>query len=111
MNTIFFLAQAAPASGQGSPLSMLVPFLCIGIIFYFLVIRPQSQKAKQAQALITALKTGDKIVTSGGLHGLISNVKETTVIVKIADNVKVEIDKAAVITVTKAAAAEAVTVS
>ncbi len=88
---------------------MFVPFICIGVIFYFLVIRPQSQKTKQVQSLISALKTGDEIVTTGGIHGRISNVKETTVILKIADNVKIEIDKAAVGSVTKAATAEAVT--
>jgi len=100
-----FLAQT-PAASQpppqaGSPLSMLVPFVCIGVIFYFLAIRPQSQRQKQHDALVKTLKTGDKVITSGGIHGLVSNVKETTVIVKIADNVKIEVDKAAVSTVLK----------
>ena len=111
MNLFLHLAQAAPASSN--PFGMLIPFLCIGVIFYFLVIRPQSQKTKQMQALISSLKTGDKVVTNGGIHGLISNVKETTVIVKIADNVKIEVDKAAVATVTKSSTApsEVATVS
>lgn len=104
-----FLADAAAAAGQQpSPLAgMFVPFACIGVIFYFLVIRPQNQKQKQHTALLSSLKTGDKIVTSGGLHGLVSNVKDTTVIVKVADNVKLEIEKSAVTSVAKRAEAAA----
>ena len=89
---------------------MLIPFICIGVIFYFLIIRPQSKRQKETEALVKSLKTGDKIVTNGGIHGLISNVKETTVIVKIADNVKIEVDKSAVTTVAKRTE-ETVTVS
>ena len=103
---LFTLAQAASPAGaspqsQSSGLSMMVPMICIFAIFYFLIIRPQGQKQKQQQALVNALKTGDKVVTSGGIHGMISNVKETTVIVKVADNVKIEVDKACVTNVTK----------
>jgi len=102
-SSFLFLAQAAAGSPQpANPLaSMFVPFACIAIIFYFLVIRPQNQKQKQQTELLKSLKTGDKIVTSGGVHGLIANVKETTVIVKVADNVKLEIEKSAVATVFK----------
>ena len=80
---------------------MLIPFLCIGVIFYFLIIRPQNKRQKEQDALIKSIKTGDEVVTSGGIHGRIANVKETTVIVKIADNVKIEVDKSAVATVAK----------
>ena len=82
---------------------MLVPFACIAVIFYFLIIRPQSAKQKEQDKMVKALKTGDKVVTGGGIHGLISNVKETTVIVKIADNVKIEVDKIAIAAVSKRA--------
>ena len=97
------LAQAAaPAAGQGpAALNMLVPMICIIAIFYFLAIRPQSQRQKQLDALVKAVKTGDKIVTSSGIHGLVSNVKDTTLIVKIADNVKIELEKSSVATVLK----------
>ncbi len=110
-STLFLLAQASGAAtgpqGQpGSPLGMLVPFACIGVIFYFLIFRPQAKKQKEHEALVKSIKTGDKVITSGGIHGLISNVKESTVIVKIAENVKVEIDKSAVATVSKAATVE-----
>lgn len=80
---------------------MVVPFVCIGIIFYFLIIRPQSKKAKEQQMLIESLKAGDKVITTGGIHGILISVKETTVTVKIADNVKIEVDKAAVAVASK----------
>lgn len=106
--SFLLLAQAPAASPQpGNPLAgMFVPFACIGVIFYFLVIRPQNQKQKQHNALLKSLKTGDKIITTGGVHGLVSNVKETTVIVKVADNVKLEIEKSAVTSVAKRAEAQ-----
>jgi preprotein translocase subunit YajC len=98
--TVLFFADAA-AQPQQSPLGMLIPFICIGIIFYFLIIRPQSRKQKEHTALLSSMKSGDKIVTSGGIHGLVLNIKEATVIVKIADNVKIEVDKSAVAVVSK----------
>lgn len=94
-----FLAQTAePQQGLGN---MLIPLVLMGAVFYFLLIRPQQKKQKEHQALVAALKTGDKVVTSAGIHGLIANVKESTVLVKVADNVKIEMDKAAVATVLK----------
>ncbi len=108
---LFSLADTAAAPAANSPFGMFIPFICIGVIFYFLIIRPQSQKTKQMQTLISSLKTGDKVITGGGIHGLISNVKDSTVIVKIADNVKIEVDKSAISTVTKPSASEPVVVS
>jgi preprotein translocase subunit YajC len=66
---------------------------------YFVMFRPQKKRQEQQQKLISTLKTGDRVVTNGGIHGLISNVKETTVIVKVADNVKIEMEKSAITTV------------
>ncbi|MEZ0255366.1 MAG: preprotein translocase subunit YajC [Chthoniobacter sp.] len=81
---------------------MIVPFVCVGVIFYFLIIRPQNQRQKQLTNLVATLKTGDKVVTNGGIHGIIANVKEgTTLSLKIADNVKIEIDKSAIANVIK----------
>ena len=73
----------------------------MGVIFYFLLIRPQQKRQKQHQQLMANLKTGDRVVTASGIHGLISNVKETTFLLKVADNVKIEIDKSAVAGVEK----------
>ena len=89
-----------PGGGIGS---FFVPLIFIFIIMYFVMIRPQKKRQEQQQKLIAALKTGDRVVTNSGIHGLISNVKETTVLVKVADNVKIEIDKSAITNVLKEA--------
>jgi preprotein translocase subunit YajC len=103
-----FLAQAqsaAPAApgpgGAGSFLNLLPFWFFIIVIMYFLMIRPQRKRQQEQQRLISALKTGDKIVTNAGIHGLIANVKETTVMLKIADNVKIEVEKSAITNVVK----------
>lgn len=93
------LDAAAGAPAAPSPVVQFAPLIFIGVIFYFLLIRPQQKQRKEQQKLIEALKTGDKVVTSAGIHGMISNVKDRTVLLKVADNVKIEIDKAAVATV------------
>jgi preprotein translocase subunit YajC len=100
-----FLAQAqsaAPPSMPGGGIgSFFVPLIFIFVIMYFVMIRPQKKRQEQQQKLIGSLKTGDRVVTNAGIHGLISNVKENTVLVKVADNVKIEMDKAAIATVLK----------
>jgi preprotein translocase subunit YajC len=103
----FSLAQTAPAGSN--PLGgMLVPMLAMGVIFYFLIIRPQGQRQKELKNLIASLKTGDKVVTSSGMHGIIANVKEGgTLLLKVADNVKIEINKDAIATVVKDPSASA----
>jgi preprotein translocase subunit YajC len=99
----FLTIADAAAQQQGGGSSFIIPMVAMVAIFYFLIIRPQNQKQKQLQSMMSSLKTGDKVVTAGGIHGLISNVKDKTVIVKIADNVKVEVDKASITSVTKEA--------
>ena len=89
-----------PGGGVGS---FFVPLIFIFIIMYFVMIRPQKKRQEQQKQLIASLKTGDRVVTNAGIHGLISNVKETTVLVKVADNVKIEIDKSAITNVLKEA--------
>ena len=99
-----FIAQAqsaSPAAGGPNPITSFIPLILIFIIMYFLLFRPQMRKQKEQQRLVSTLKTGDRVVTGSGIHGLISNVKETTVILKVADNVKIEIEKAAVANVLK----------
>ena len=68
---------------------------------YYVMLRPQMKRQKEQARLVSALKTGDRVVTASGIHGLISNVKDSTVIVKIADNVKIEMEKTAVTNVVK----------
>jgi preprotein translocase subunit YajC len=99
-----FLAQAQPAApspGPGGGFGFFVPFIFIFIIMYFMLFRPQKKRQQEQQRLISALKTGDKVVTNAGIHGLIANVKDTTVMLKVADNVKIEMDKSAITNVLK----------
>ncbi len=102
---INFLAQTPPATGP-NPLASFVPIILIFVIMYFLLFRPQMKRQKAQAKLVSALKTGDRVVTASGIHGLISNVKDHTVILKIADNVKIEIEKTAVTSVVMADAAK-----
>jgi preprotein translocase subunit YajC len=100
---MFAQAQTgSPASMPGGGIgSFFVPLIFIFIIMYFVMIRPQKKRQEQQQKLIGALKTGDRVVTNAGIHGLISNVKDSTVLVKVADNVKIEMDKSAITNVVK----------
>lgn len=68
---------------------------------YFVLFRPQKKRQQEQQRLVSSLKTGDRVVTNAGIHGLIANVKETTVMLKVADNVKIEVEKSAVNNVLK----------
>ena len=79
----------------------IIPYILIIMIFYFLVFRPQKTKQKETKEMLANLKKNDQIVTSGGIHGTVINVKEKTVIVRIDDNAKMEVDKEAVIAVVK----------
>jgi preprotein translocase subunit YajC len=108
MATLFlYLAQApAPSPGPaGSGLLGMLPFVFLIVIMYYVMIRPQMRRQKEQAKLVSSLKTGDRVVTASGIHGLISNVKDTTVIVKVADNVKLEMEKSAVTNVVKSAQA------
>ena len=100
-----FLAQAQPAAPAPGPAggmgSLFVPLILVFVIMYFMMIRPQKKRQMEQQRLVSVLKTGDRVVTNAGIHGLISNVKESTVIVKVADNVKIEMDKSAITNVLK----------
>ena len=88
--------SAPSASGPMGILTSVVPFIALIAIFYFFLIRPQNKKQKETEKMLSALKKGDKVVTIGGIHGVISSVKEKTVIVKIDDNCKVEFNRSAI---------------
>ena len=99
-NTIFYLtAQAQGQTPQGGGLAQFMPLILIFIIFYFLLIRPQRQKQKQLQRQVDAMRTGDKVITAGGIHGLVTNIKEQSVSVKVDNNVKIEFEKGSIATV------------
>ena len=96
MTTYFFmLAQAGAPSGAASWISF-VPMLLILVVFYFLLVAPMRKKQKELQQLVDKLQKGDKVVTNGGLHGEVAGVEGAVVLLKIADQVKVKVDKSAI---------------
>ncbi|OQX82052.1 MAG: preprotein translocase subunit YajC [Candidatus Omnitrophica bacterium 4484_70.1] len=78
---------------QPSPLAQLFPLVFLILLFYFLILRPQRKKQIEHQKLISSLKKNDEVVTVGGIHGVIVNVKEKTFVLRVDDNTKIEIDK------------------
>lgn len=89
MNLLSILLQAAGASNLSGILMMVGIF----VVFYFFMIRPQQKRQKEIKKQREAMKTGDKVVTSGGIYGKVKEVNETTVLVEIADNVRIKVDK------------------
>jgi len=87
----------SPGGGQsGGGLAPLLMIVVIFGIFYFLLVRPQMKRQKDHTKMLESLKKGDKVITSGGIHGTIVGVKDDIVVIKIAEDVKVEVTKAAV---------------
>lgn len=93
---LFQLLQAQPASAP-NPYMQFLPFVLIIVVFYFFMIRPQMKRQKELRKFRESLKKGDKIVTTGGIYGTVAEVKDDSIIIEIADNVKVKMDKSAVI--------------
>jgi preprotein translocase subunit YajC len=87
-----------PQSTQQTLISFL-PIVAIVAIFYFLIIRPQNKKQKDTQRMLSSIKKGDRVVTIGGIHGVIQSVRESSVILKVDENCKVEFSRSAVATV------------
>lgn len=94
-----YISLLQAAAGSGSMLMSVLPFGLIILIFYFFIIRPQNKKQKETEKMLSALKKGDKVVTVGGIHGVISSTKEKTVIVKVDDNAKIEFSRNAIASV------------
>ena len=88
IQTIFLQAGA-----QGGGMSMLLMFGGMFVIMYFFMIRPQSKRQKEIKKQREAMQPGDKVVTSGGIYGKVKEIKDTTVIVEITENVRIKVDK------------------
>ena len=99
MNMLTILLQAAEAQPQrgGSMASTLIFMLLLIVVFWLFIIRPQSKKAKEEQKFREGLKKGDKVTTIGGFHGKVVEVKDTTVLISLAPNVEVEVEKTALV--------------
>lgn len=98
-----FQQGAQPGQTQGSPFGVFLWFGLIIAVFYLLIMRPQSKRQKEHQALVKALQKGDKVVTAGGFHGVIQGVYEEKdiVVVEIADKVRVEVSRGSISKVKK----------
>ena len=88
-----------PTEQAGSPIMQMVPFILVFAIFYFLIIKPEKKKKAEHKDRIASVKKNDQIVTAGGMHGTVVNVKETTLVIRVDDNTKIEFDKEAISTV------------
>lgn len=104
---LFAMAQPPQQGQQANPLSAFMPLILIFIIFYFLLIKPQHKKQKELQQMISNIQKGDKIITTGGIHGIVANIKDDIVSVKVADNVKIDVSRSCITTVKKEKAQDA----
>jgi preprotein translocase subunit YajC len=102
-------AQAAGAAPAGQPppwaafLTMWMPIILIFAVMYFLILRPQQQRQKQTETMLKALKKGDKVLTSSGIYGTVVGLDEHKAVLRIAEDVKVEFAKSAIVQVLKGA--------
>jgi len=103
IGSALILAASTPTAGapgqQGNFLLLMIPYALIFVVFYFLMIRPTRQRQKEHAKLLDALKPGDKVVCAGGIHATVVGVTDATVQVRIADQVRVDVEKASITTV------------
>src|ERR1041384_6558303 len=95
MNGIALL-QSAGANSALALFVQVLPILAIGLVFYFLVIAPANKQRRKTEAMLSSLKKGDRVVTSGGIYGTVQGVEAEVVYLKIAENVKVKLARSAV---------------
>ncbi|MFY9152126.1 MAG: preprotein translocase subunit YajC [Prolixibacteraceae bacterium] len=93
-----YLLMGQPAQGaEANPIMTFLPLVLIIVVFYFFMIRPQMKKQKEVAAFRNSLAKGDKVVTTGGIYGKIIEIKDNTVLLQVDDNVKLRVDKAALV--------------
>ncbi|MEN9284353.1 MAG: hypothetical protein RLZZ179_1846 [Verrucomicrobiota bacterium] len=97
-----FLAQQDAAQPGGGLAPMLMPILLL-VLFYFMLIRPQKRQQKEHLAKLAALQSGDEVIAAGGIYGMITNINDRVVTLKVADNVKIRVDKNSILSVLKTA--------
>ena len=88
-----------PDQAQGSIINFVIPYSLIFLVIYFLIIKPQKDKQRNLKKMLSNVKKNDEIITNSGIHGTVVNVKESTVIIRIDDNAKMEIDKDVIATI------------
>ncbi len=97
MKLLLVMAAAQQAEGGTfGPFGMLVPLVLIFIVFYLFIIRPQKKREDKRKAMIAAVRKDDKVVTAGGIHGIVTKVDDASVLMEVATNVKLRIEKSAI---------------
>ena len=91
------LAMGAPPEGRPSSWVQLVPFVLVLGIFYFVILLPMKRRQQKVQAFLAALKVGDRVVTSGGIYGTITRLNDQSVQLQVANNVRIEVSRAAIV--------------
>ena len=95
------LFAMAPQGGEGGGglVSTLIMFGAIFLIFYFMIIRPQQKRAKEKEKMLSNLEKGDKVVTNGGIHGVIAGLEDKTALLMVSENTKIKVERSAITTV------------
>jgi preprotein translocase subunit YajC len=96
MTTLSILLLQSGAGGAATLLVQILPILAIGLVFYFLVIAPANKQRRKTQEMLSSVKKGDRVVTTGGIYGTVQGVEPDVVYLKIADNVKVKVARSAI---------------
>lgn len=91
------MAQPASGGAAPNPIMTFLPLILIIVVFYFFMIRPQMKKQKEVAAFRNSLAKGDKVITTGGIYGKIVEMKDNTVLLQVDDNVKIRVDKSAIV--------------
>lgn len=103
MHSLLLFMAPQGQNGGGSLMSTLIMFGLIFVIFYFMIIRPQQRRQKEREQMLSSLKKGDKVITAGGLHGTVVGLEDKTLLVQIADNVKVKVERSSISTILREA--------
>ena len=99
MNQLLIAMAPQGGEGGGGLISTLIMFGAIFLIFYFMIIRPQQKRAKERDKMLSNLEKGDKVVTNGGIHGIIAGLEEKTALLQISENTKIKVERSAITTV------------
>lgn len=96
MNLLNILLDT-PQSQGGSPWSMIIMLVLMGVVFYFFMIKPQQKRQKELNEFRAGIQKGDKVMTVGGIHGVVADITDTTVILSIAQDVNIAVEKTCVV--------------
>ena len=97
MSNLVYILMMTSASEDQNPIMTFLPLILIILVFYFFMIRPQMKKQKDLRSFRESVKKGDKVITTGGIYGKITDIKENVIVVDVGDNVRLKIDKSAIL--------------